>query len=572
MRPSSILTFEPGLESGVPWGRDLFTFVTSAAGHMMRTLQRPRKNKPSKRQVNHRRFLHNMIQRKFAEIEAANHQLASALFSTDKPSNDLTPRISHIVTEVTDQSPKLSKKAVETFINADKTEALPEQQEDVCDLWTLDSLLETHVVDKSFSQCKFSNRRGENPRTDCKALKNNPGSSMEKDTGFSLERQPASTDLESLTQMTNSLLEDSMSSWFGSIERTRTYSKPRLTKCSDMKLLHIEVDVPDLSPPSPVISLLSLDSCDLEVQMLIDAEHCVQTQDANIVESLQMDMVDDLDFLDCSSNHGDLLTHNDDLKCNEWMGHSEEDGRCLQETCVFPSSTDSDLENLTGSDGGTSNSMSNLGQTGHEFFANVLCSQEPHRRSFHHDQVNFTMNHNTILENRFGQVEPWMKMNGKEDGYSDTDFYVMDGNISSHHIFPGFKSQLEQSKRILYDNWEQQHLKSSYKNFTSPVTDQIMMQDTDIRNIVQVENLCQTLPGPQCPIMCCLEGFCYHKEESCFYSQFNNFEGVARSFPATLRKLHPTPIPTPPLDDDWLFSNIVAEEEVNSMNNTFGKY
>ncbi|KAL0172665.1 hypothetical protein M9458_032976, partial [Cirrhinus mrigala] len=62
MRPSSILTFEPGLESGVPWGRDLFTFVTSAAGHMMRTLQRPRKNKPSKRQVNHRRFLHNMIQ------------------------------------------------------------------------------------------------------------------------------------------------------------------------------------------------------------------------------------------------------------------------------------------------------------------------------------------------------------------------------------------------------------------------------------------------------------------------------------------------------------------------------
>jgi len=63
MRPSSILTFEPGPEHGVPWGRDLFTFVTSAAGHMMRTLQKPRKNKPSKRQVNHRRFLHNMIQR-----------------------------------------------------------------------------------------------------------------------------------------------------------------------------------------------------------------------------------------------------------------------------------------------------------------------------------------------------------------------------------------------------------------------------------------------------------------------------------------------------------------------------
>lgn len=63
MRPSITVTVEPGLEQGVPWGRDLYTFVTSAAGHMMRTLQKPRKNRPSKRQVNHRRFLHNMIQR-----------------------------------------------------------------------------------------------------------------------------------------------------------------------------------------------------------------------------------------------------------------------------------------------------------------------------------------------------------------------------------------------------------------------------------------------------------------------------------------------------------------------------
>lgn len=63
MRPSLSVTLETGLERGVPWGRDLYTFVTSAAGHMMRTLQKPRKNRPSKRQVNHRRFLHNMIQR-----------------------------------------------------------------------------------------------------------------------------------------------------------------------------------------------------------------------------------------------------------------------------------------------------------------------------------------------------------------------------------------------------------------------------------------------------------------------------------------------------------------------------
>lgn len=63
MHPSFSVDLETGLDRGVPRGCDLYAFVTSAAGHMMRTLQKPRKNRPSKRQVNHRRFLHNMIQR-----------------------------------------------------------------------------------------------------------------------------------------------------------------------------------------------------------------------------------------------------------------------------------------------------------------------------------------------------------------------------------------------------------------------------------------------------------------------------------------------------------------------------
>ncbi|KAK7157385.1 hypothetical protein R3I93_008769 [Phoxinus phoxinus] len=562
MRPSSILTFEPGPEHGVPWGRDLFTFVTSAAGHMMRTLQKPRKNKPSKRQVNHRRFLHNMIQRKFAEIEAANHKLASALFSTEKLPDHLTPTLSRIAKEVTDQSPKPSKKAIETFINADKTEGLPEQQEDVCDLWTSDSLMETNVADKSFSQCKSFNSTGTNLRTEknCNAaIKHNPGHIIE---GNSVERQPPSSDLESF--------EESVSSWLGSIERT--YPKPCLSKHSDMKLFPTGVEVSDLSPTSPVISLLSLDSCDLEVQMLIDAEHGVQTQDRTIVESLQMDIIDDFELLDCYDNHEDLLIQNSDpkYKMAEWMVRSEED---LQEASAFPSSLDSDAENLTGFGVGTSN----LSQNGQEFEFDVLCNQEPHRRSFHHNQTNYSMNHNNILEGHFGRVEPCTRTNGKEDGYSDTDVSALDGIVSSHHMFPALENQLDsQSKRIDHDIWEQQPLKSSHKNSSSQETDQyLMMQDTDIRNFVQVENLNQTGSGLQCPIMCCLEGFCYHKGESCFYSKFrgnqssHNFEGVARSFPATLHKIHPTPIPTPPLDDDWLFSNIVAEDE---LNNTFGKY
>uniref|UniRef100_A0AAQ5YZ07 SERTA domain-containing protein n=1 Tax=Amphiprion ocellaris TaxID=80972 RepID=A0AAQ5YZ07_AMPOC len=91
MRPSISVSLEPGLDRGVPWGRDLYTFVTSAAGHMMRTLQKPRKNRPSKRQVNHRRFLHNMIQRWFADIEAANHRLAAALYFKESDKDGSSP-------------------------------------------------------------------------------------------------------------------------------------------------------------------------------------------------------------------------------------------------------------------------------------------------------------------------------------------------------------------------------------------------------------------------------------------------------------------------------------------------
>ncbi|XP_056399253.1 uncharacterized protein C19orf85 homolog [Hyla sarda] len=64
-------------------GRDLFTFVTVASTHIMRTLQRPKKSRPTKRKVNHRRFLQNQIYRKYSVIEAATQQLATSIFSQE---------------------------------------------------------------------------------------------------------------------------------------------------------------------------------------------------------------------------------------------------------------------------------------------------------------------------------------------------------------------------------------------------------------------------------------------------------------------------------------------------------
>ncbi|KAL8176667.1 UNVERIFIED_CONTAM: hypothetical protein K2H54_037402 [Gekko kuhli] len=64
-------------------GRDLCTFVATAASHVLRTLQRPRKSRPSKRKVNHRRFLQNQVCRSFADIEAATRRLASSILSQE---------------------------------------------------------------------------------------------------------------------------------------------------------------------------------------------------------------------------------------------------------------------------------------------------------------------------------------------------------------------------------------------------------------------------------------------------------------------------------------------------------
>lgn len=385
---------------------------------------------------------------------------------------------------------------------------------------------------------------------------------MEKDTDF--EGQTESTELTSF--------DDSVSSWFESIDRTRVYSKPCLSKYSDMKLLPTGAEVPDLSPPSPVISLLSLDSCDLEVQMLIDAEHDVQTQEGTIVGNLQMDIMEELDLLDCSNHHGDLQINNSNhkYKMAEWMADNEED---LEETSIIPNSLDSeyDLENLTGSSGETNNFTTNLGQ---EFDANRLCNEEPNERGFHHNQMNYSMNPNNTLDSHLGCVETCLKMNEKDDSYSITDLSIMGDIVLNRHVFPTLENeQGSQSKRILSENWEQQPLEVSYKNYSRAEKDlYIMMQDDDVRgkNMAQADN--QTGLSVQCPTICCPEGFCYHKGESCFYSKYENFEGVARSFPAMSDKMQPTPIPTPPLDDDWLFSDIVAEEEVNSMSKTFGSY
>uniref|UniRef100_A0A8D2KUB0 Uncharacterized protein n=1 Tax=Varanus komodoensis TaxID=61221 RepID=A0A8D2KUB0_VARKO len=82
-------------------GHDLCAFVSTAASHIMRTLQRPCRSRPSKRKVNHRRFLQNQICRSFSAIEAATRHLASSILSQEAQapppvSQAVNPPKSHI--------------------------------------------------------------------------------------------------------------------------------------------------------------------------------------------------------------------------------------------------------------------------------------------------------------------------------------------------------------------------------------------------------------------------------------------------------------------------------------------
>ncbi|XP_067388875.1 uncharacterized protein C19orf85 homolog [Emydura macquarii macquarii] len=87
------LSFLPPQQAGLyERGRDLFTFLTVASSHIMRTLQRPRRSRPGKRRVNHRRFLHNQISRQFADIEAATRRLASSILAQEAPREPM-PRV-----------------------------------------------------------------------------------------------------------------------------------------------------------------------------------------------------------------------------------------------------------------------------------------------------------------------------------------------------------------------------------------------------------------------------------------------------------------------------------------------
>ncbi|CAL8290469.1 unnamed protein product [Merluccius merluccius] len=334
MRPSHPFALEAGSERAVPWGCDLFTFVTSAAGHMMRTLQKPRKKQPSKRQVNHRRFLHNMIQRKFTDIEAANQRLASALLLTEEDSTSpssssqktVTPDsfvkpttedclcepAKDPITKIPRDIDRISKFGSDSVYGSSEMEVNKKRQPESRHLWG-------HLPKSQSNTCTWrgrsqgdrgtgvvhQNRMGNENQTKCISLLN---SQEHTEVNHKVVFQTASSSVDKTSQRTSINLSDD-TVYTASLKETDNNPQFKSASNSDV-IIHLDDDLDlSLSPSfSPDLSLLSLDSCDFSVQPMLDmftcfrkdrAEDTVENQWIDMMELLQTEVTDRDPVEDC---------------------------------------------------------------------------------------------------------------------------------------------------------------------------------------------------------------------------------------------------------------------------------
>ncbi|KAK2844656.1 hypothetical protein Q5P01_011315 [Channa striata] len=455
MRPSLSVTLEPTSERGGPWGRDLYTFVTSAAGHMMRTLQKPRKNRPSKRQVNHRRFLHNMIQSKFADIEAANHRLASALYFKDEEKN--VSSLQSQKPETTDQLDNahgISKLTTDSSVASHQTEVSDKKQVNSGHLWK---------------------RHPKSQSSTCAARKNSRSKGTKKSQHHKVvEFTHASSPKDNDCYRRAELLHTSQH-----YEPTSTFSDHAHTVLQDAGCVQ-NVDI------SPSFSPLSLDSCDFSIQMFTDISASTHSQRsvADFAETQWTDIMD-------------LFSGNNDT------------GGCMDVEAYFESIC------ACQGDGG----------------------QETGDYTFSHQSDNLTEN------NRFESQNPHCAR-GEYRRVNAFSCHEDQGQPVDHHTAETQFTHFKPAQDV-------------------DITQRQLQTLIDYHHNVSELQACQR---PQEETHCML-GHCENQQN------FTPFEGVARSFSAPLHNPEHRPIPTPPHEDDWLFTDILKDRKSPdcALSNVCGK-
>lgn len=428
-------------------------------------------------------------------------------------------------------------------------------------------------------------------REDGEQVEHSSESSSQELTDFTAEREQiqwVSADLNDLTPITNIILEDSIFTSLESIERITESSHIPFPNSPDGKQQqqqqNLGLTLFDLSPTSPA-SPLSLNSCDFEVQIQADNGHTSQIQ--HTAESFQMDLMENLELLDSE----EYLQKIDQMDMAAvWDINNEEDLSSFQDNLTFLNTSHTDFATDKQETCGEGDICEGLQQIAtllensvkymnveNDLRSNITYSPAHAGSSGLHSQAKQSR---ATMDCYVNQPDISTTLN-KEDQNSTRGTWTVfeQGKVSSHVLQDLRHDLLDQTQP---KHWEQRLC--HYNHALSEVKDHYYTMTDEEKKIsesgsIQNPNVAHSNPGN---LISSLTEYCYgfdgplEANNNCIgnSSSFSNngpnqsfpcFEGVAQSFPAPHENPHPHPVSTPPLNDDWLFSNIATEVEFYHM-------
>lgn len=493
-----------------------------------------------------------------------------------------------------------------------ETETPTKQQDEANERKTLHSAVVNHDI--SFLKNQALNHRnsgeGSQPWEGVEEFEISQENSLQQTADFNYDKeeiQSTAADMDNLSQVTNIILEDSVFTWLESIERIRQNSDTYNPKSDDVEQQCLGITLFDMLPASPAVSPLSLDSCDFEEQMQPDSDPSSEVQ--QITESLQMDVMENPELLDFSGGYLQSQFSDHRNMASVWNMQNEEGQNFFQDNLMFPNVphegyVSDDLTDCVdgvttgGLEAGPQASML-LESSVRDINAEcVACTSAPCRPTCHQNRTRNAARQTGLSKDCYVS-EPGTDIIttiSKEGQYSASCSWSISDRSSkglelSHISNNSPDNQVPQRLEHVHTNqslskyWDQYH---GHKVHTpSRVTDSYYVLEDAEKNIVQTEvtldpnsSLDPVHASPLNPLS--LSTHCYGYDVptqangncrggSCMYSSnegdgnIPSFEGVAQSFPVPVHKPHPHPISTLPLNDDWLFSNIVTEEDFNGI-------
>lgn len=415
------------------------------------------------------------LNRKFADIEAANHRLASALYFKEEEKN---------ASSLQSQKPEMPDQLDNPFqINHPQHPEKCSIHKDADDISKppADVSVVSHQTEvsekKQLNSGHLWKRHPKSQSTTCTTRKNSQsrgrqkrGNDNHKLVEFTFLSSPKGIDYHREAEViyTEHYEDDNQ------LKPPSNLSEHTQTALQDAGFIQNV----DISPSfSPALSPLSLDSCDFSIQMLTDISACTHSQKSipDIAESQWTDIMD------------------------LFSGGNSDVGGCMDVEAYFESI------------------CSCQGDAGQEVSA---------------DEFTFSDQSDSLTER--------MCNNRCEDLHCERGEYRYVNAYSCHG-----------DEGLVINNAAE----TQFNNFKPAQSSDIAENQlhTSINYHYNVSEL-QTYQNPQVESHCML-GNCEN------HLNFTPFEGVAQSFSAPLHNPEHRPIPTPPREDDWLFTDILKDRK-----------